>query len=674
MPNHRAKTPDEEKTVTELAAIYARYSSDLQSVASIEDQVRLCRAHAERQGWQVVDVYCDAAYSGALKDRPGLDAMLAALKTRSFQIVLTESLDRLSRDMEHLPRLYKVVEFHRARIVTLADPVVGDMQIGLKGLMGAMFLRDLAQKTHRGLEGRVRKGRGTGSVPYGYKTVRTVDEHGDFERGIREADPATSRVVQQIFGDYDAGISPRSIARGLNASGVPSPSGGTWFDSTIRGRPDTGEGILRNATYVGRIVWNRRGSQKDPATGRRVRRPNAKEAIIVVDAPELQIISREMWDRVQQRMYQNAVHGRKERVATAGPPVASPVTDGEHLGLAPARSNFWDRRRPRHLLSGKAFCGQCGRAFTATGRDYLGCLVARNGACTNTRTIRRVQLEGYVLHSLLPQLMPQELVDLFVREFRDMWLTLVSDAASESSAKRRDVAVTERKIQKLVDAIADGGSSQSLRARLAMLEVDLERLDREIAELRPERITPVLPDDIAENYRAEVTRILADLSAQDATASREAARALIEKVILHPPVLDEGTLNIELVGDLRTILTVGGIRPATRRESASAADPLSVFTSSVKERQGARPLAGFGAAPRASFLSDRATGTQGRGQGAVVEDVEGAAHGHALADAGRGHAEGAEPVGQPVGRGGAVHGGAQSEDDLGDAACLETGQ
>ena len=48
-------------------AIYARYSSDLQSPTSIEDQVRLCRQHAARQdGWTVVQVFEDVAISGAM--------------------------------------------------------------------------------------------------------------------------------------------------------------------------------------------------------------------------------------------------------------------------------------------------------------------------------------------------------------------------------------------------------------------------------------------------------------------------------------------------------------------------------------------------------------------------------------------------------------------------------
>lgn len=53
-------------------ALYARYSSDNQRDASIEDQLRICRAHAEREGWTIVDSYTDRAISGASLLRPGV--------------------------------------------------------------------------------------------------------------------------------------------------------------------------------------------------------------------------------------------------------------------------------------------------------------------------------------------------------------------------------------------------------------------------------------------------------------------------------------------------------------------------------------------------------------------------------------------------------------------------
>ncbi|WP_456682986.1 recombinase family protein [Bradyrhizobium sp. USDA 3311] len=52
-------------------ALYARHSSDNQRDASIEDQLRLCRLHAEKQGWTVVDSYTVSVTRGSLA--PGLD-------------------------------------------------------------------------------------------------------------------------------------------------------------------------------------------------------------------------------------------------------------------------------------------------------------------------------------------------------------------------------------------------------------------------------------------------------------------------------------------------------------------------------------------------------------------------------------------------------------------------
>ena len=79
------------------AAIYARYSSDLQSEASIEDQVRQCGARIEQEGWTLVELYTDAAISGATILRPGYQKMLGDARSGKFEIVVAEALDRLTQ-------------------------------------------------------------------------------------------------------------------------------------------------------------------------------------------------------------------------------------------------------------------------------------------------------------------------------------------------------------------------------------------------------------------------------------------------------------------------------------------------------------------------------------------------------------------------------------------------
>lgn len=140
-------------------ALYARYSSENQRDASIEDQLRLCRLHAERQGWTIVDSYTDRAISGASLLRPGIQELISDAGKRRFELILTESLDRLSRDQEDIAGVYKRMRFADIRIVTLSEGDVSELHIGLKGTMGALYLKDLADKTRRGLRGRIEVGR-----------------------------------------------------------------------------------------------------------------------------------------------------------------------------------------------------------------------------------------------------------------------------------------------------------------------------------------------------------------------------------------------------------------------------------------------------------------------------------------------------------------------------------
>ena len=88
-------------------ALYARYSSDNQRGASIADQLRECRTYADRQGWSVVQEYTDHAISGASLLRPGVQALLSDSGAGRYDIVLTEALDRLSRDQEDIAAVFK---------------------------------------------------------------------------------------------------------------------------------------------------------------------------------------------------------------------------------------------------------------------------------------------------------------------------------------------------------------------------------------------------------------------------------------------------------------------------------------------------------------------------------------------------------------------------------------
>src|SRR6202051_4004170 len=99
--------------------------------------------------------------------RPGTQTLLQDAQRQQFDVVLAEALDRISRDQADVATLFKHLRFAGVPIITLSEGEISELHVGLKGTMNALFLKDLAAKTHRGLEGRVREGRSGGGLPSG---------------------------------------------------------------------------------------------------------------------------------------------------------------------------------------------------------------------------------------------------------------------------------------------------------------------------------------------------------------------------------------------------------------------------------------------------------------------------------------------------------------------------
>lgn len=165
-------------------AIYARYSSDLQSPSSIPDQIRLCEAFAERQGWTVVARFEDAALSGfGVEHRPGYRALVAAALQVPplFDLILVEDVSRLTRDLAEVLRLYHRLRLKGVDLVGVSDGIStvdqgGKVTLTAKGLVNELYLDDLRAKTHRGLEARVARGMSAGGRLFGYRTVAAPEE------------------------------------------------------------------------------------------------------------------------------------------------------------------------------------------------------------------------------------------------------------------------------------------------------------------------------------------------------------------------------------------------------------------------------------------------------------------------------------------------------------------
>ncbi|OXT02983.1 resolvase [Notoacmeibacter marinus] len=506
------------------AAIYARYSSDQQREASIEDQIRVCRERAEREGWAVINCYTDHAISGASLMRPGIQMLMQDGAAGNFDVVLAEDLDRLSRDQEDIAGFYKRMSFADIEIHTLSDGKINDLHIGLKGTMNARFLKDLAQKTRRGLRGRVEAGKSGGGNSYGYKVVKKLDAKGEPIRGDREIIPEEAEIIRRIFMEFAAGHSPRAIAAGLNEEKIPGPRGKEWGASTIYGNRRRGNGILNNDLYIGKLVWNRLRYIKDPDTGKRVSRLNPKSEWLTTDVPELRIVDDELWQRVK---------GLQDELAEKG--------------------DFRKCPRPPKLLSHLLKCSECGGGFSKISNTHYGCSTARNKAtCTNRRAIKQDALEEAVINALRTHLMDAELCERFCEEYTAHMNHLIKSRTTQRARYERELRELDKQTDNIIEAIKAGLANQRLKEELDSIcerESELKLLLTNLAAP-----PPILHPSMALRYKEEVTNLVRTLNDPDHRAeASQLLRKLVDKIVLKPDPDGTGLL-IDLYGDLAGIL------------------------------------------------------------------------------------------------------------------------
>lgn len=368
---------------------------------SIEDQITLCRSYAEREGLGIVEAFDDRARSGgSIVGRDGLLHLMDKARAHSFDIVIVEALDRLSRDMEDLAGIHKRLSFLGIEIRAVHEGAVNTVLIGLRGLVGQLYREDNAHKVRRGQSGRVRQGLNAGGLTYGYAPVP-----GD--AGKRTVIEAEADIVRRIFREYVDGRTPRDIAHDLNREQILPPRGRIWNASTINGNMQRGTGLLQNELYAGRLVWNKVRMVRDPDTGKRVSRPNPKSEWQAADVPDLAIIPRELFEAAQAR--------KKARSITH-----------------PSQ-----QRQPRHMLSGLLRCGACGAGMSTSGRDKSGrqrirCSAAtESGTCPEPKTFYRETVEKAVLDGLTAEMRHPEVIVEYVRTYHEERKRLAAEADSK---------------------------------------------------------------------------------------------------------------------------------------------------------------------------------------------------------------------------------------------------
>lgn len=464
-------------------AVYARFSSDRQRETSIEEQVERCRRFIEERGGEVTDelTFADFAISGASLDRPGFEALMRAVEAKRVDLIVTEDVSRVSRDIADAAAVFKRLQYLRVPLLGVGDGIdtsskTAKMTYTLKSLVDDMYLDGLRDKTKRAMEDRARAGMATGGLPFGFKSVPRPDGRKDIE-----IDEEAAAMVRRIFSDYASGKSRPVIAQELNAEGIDPPRSTRrrgkpeWRTSTIRA-------ILLNPRYIGVWTFNETTWVKVPGTNKRRPQKNPPSEVIRIERPELRVVDQNLWDATQ------------TRVKETGRPVRRAKRSGSG--------------RRRYLLSGLVHCGTCGALLVIHGGDsvrrYYRCSDAHSkGTCENRESVRESKLRRVVVGRLrerfLSKKAAQQVRGLVAKELGRMSRGVSADV----NERRARLARTEDRIRGLITFIADGDRSEYTVEALRDLEAQARTEKATIERIEQEARTPVRlpsPDFVHESF------------------------------------------------------------------------------------------------------------------------------------------------------------------------------
>jgi site-specific DNA recombinase len=155
----RAKSP---ATVSEVrAVIYARVSSAQQVEKDLTEegyslpaQQEACARFIDAKGWELAEVYVDAAESARSADRPALKRMLAEIKVDpAIKYVVVHKVDRIARNLEDHAMIRAALRSSGARLVSATeaneDTPSGQMLEGILAVMTSTTRRTSPKRSRR---------------------------------------------------------------------------------------------------------------------------------------------------------------------------------------------------------------------------------------------------------------------------------------------------------------------------------------------------------------------------------------------------------------------------------------------------------------------------------------------------------------------------------------------
>ena len=260
------------------AVIYCRISQDRTGAGlGIDRQREDCEALANRNGWDVVEVYVDndiSAYSG--KKRPGYRQMLADLDEGTATVVIVWHTDRLTRSIVELEEYIDLSERRgiathtvQAGTVDLATPS-GRMTARILGAVARQESEHKGHRVARARQQRALAGEWAGGIrPFGWgaptgEVRQKVDRKTGEEVEVPELDmmkavPEEAEALRYWTDQILSGASIRSLVKWCADKGITTTRGNPVSHTDMRDmllRPRNAGIAVYRGEEVGRGKWD----------------------------------------------------------------------------------------------------------------------------------------------------------------------------------------------------------------------------------------------------------------------------------------------------------------------------------------------------------------------------------------------------------------------------------